>query len=118
MKKFNSQKRINLFKEFKNLPGKRIFKNTKEIEKRKDGRNLSRRGKRKFSLDNGAHNYWKYSHQNYITNLNRVNKTNDFDDVEELDHPKPLKSDIEENLEGLKNQFIKKANKKIKKVQI
>ena len=87
----------------------------KIIEKKKEKEKLSH-SQRTFNKNNHAHYYSKSSNQ---TNLN-INKEkeiskklsfNDIEDDEELDHPKPLISDEEEDIDNLKNIF----NKKIKK---
>ena len=87
----------------------------KIIEKKKEKEKLSH-SQRTFNKNNHVHYYSKSSNQ---TNLN-INKEkeiskklsfNDIEDDEELDHPKPLISDEEEDIDNLKNIF----NKKIKK---
>ena len=84
----------------------------KTIEKEILSRSL--RGLKK---NNHSHYYSKSSLQNN-NNINKekeISKTlsfNDIDDDEELDHPKPLVSDSEEDLEMIKSLFIKKIEQK------
>ena len=84
----------------------------KTIEKEK----LSR-SQRTYNKSNHVHYYSKYSFQNN-NNINKekeISKAlsfNDIDDDEDLDHPKPLISDNEEDFDMFKGQFIKKLEKK------
>lgn len=87
----------------------------KIIDKKKEKEKLSR-SQRTLNKNNHVHYYSKSSNQ---TNLN-INKEkeiskklsfNDIEDDEELDHPKPLISDEEEDIDNLKKIFNKKIEK-------
>ena len=92
-------------------------KKNNEKEKEKEKFYLSQK---LFNKNNRVHYYSKSSNQNKV-NINRetgISKKlsfNDIDDDEELDHPRPLLSDIEEEeneLFLLKNNFNKKVEEK------
>ena len=75
------------------------------------------RSQRTLNKSNHVHYYSKSSFQN-SNNINKekeISKTlsfNDIDGEEELDHPKPLISDSEEDLDMLKSQFTEKMERK------
>ena len=92
----------------------------KIIDKKKENEQLSR-SQRTFNKNNHAHYYSKSSNP---TNLNinkekEISKKLSFNDIEgdeELDHPKPLLSDDEqEDIDNLKYIFNKKINKNLEK---
>ena len=70
-----------------------------------------------FNKKNHVHYYSKSSQQGNNNHIkmepNNSNKLsfNEIDDEEELDHPKPLRSDSEEDLDDLKSEFIIKREK-------
>ena len=89
----------------------------KRIDKKKEKEKLSR-SQRTFNKNNHVHYYSKSSNQTNI-NINKEKEIskklsfNEIDDDEELDHPKPLISDDEEDINDLKNFFTKKIEKKL-----
>lgn len=94
------------------------FEQQKKINE-KEKEKLSR-SQRVFKNNNHVHYYSKSSNQNNVninkeTDISKKLSFNDIDDDEELDHPRPLLSDVEEEeneLFILKNKFIKKIEDK------
>ena len=102
MKNDNSIKRELLSRNIPPSSRQQILKNSKD---------KLVHSKKTFNKNNHTHYYSKSSNQ---TNINSINKDkeiskklsfNDFDDDDELDHPRPLISENEEELEELKAHF-------------
>ena len=83
----------------------------KEIEKNKDKINRSQRVNSNHFVYCSKYSNVRNTSINKEKENNISNKANDLIDEEGLDHPNPLISDSEENLEELKAQFITKGDK-------
>ena len=91
--------------------------NSQEIQLNEKGKNKETiaHPKKVFKKKNHVHYYSKSSQQgnnNHIKkepNISNKLSFNEMDDEEELDHPKPLRSDSEEDLDDLKAEFAIKS---------
>ena len=115
MEKNNSKKKVILSRNMKINPQQPNKENEKEKEifcnsQRTPDNNLTHFHSKSLIQTNIDINKEKPN----IKKLSFNNIEEDDEDDEELDHPKPLMSDYEDNFEDLKNQFIHKIeNKKI-----
>ena len=119
--KFKMQKNNPFRGDFLSKNFQQKFEQQKKINEKEGEKEKLSRSQRSFNKNNHVHYYSKSSNQNNIninkeTDISKKLSFNDTNDDEELDHPRPLMSDIEieeEELFILKNKFIKKiANKK------
>ena len=99
----NPFKKLTLYKIKKTIPKKKVNKNDNKKEYKKFAKSL-----RKSNKNYLVHYYSKSLNK---TNIKKESQISSFYDIEEeiegLDHPKPLISDSEEDLEDLKTQFKK-----------
>ena len=120
--KFKMQNKNQFRRDFLSKNFQQKFEQQKKINKKEKEKEKLSLSQRAINRNNHVHYYSKSSNKTNI-NINKeadISKKlsfNDIDDDEELDHPRPLLSDIEEEeaeLFILKNKFIKKTEDKKK----
>ena len=94
-----------------NFVSKKINMKEKEIEKNKEKINRSQRVNSNHFVYCSKYSNVRNTSINKEKENDISNKANNLIDEEGLDHPNPLISDSEENLEELKAQFITKGDK-------
>ena len=110
----NENKNENIRRVLLNRNIQAVPKQQNESDEKNKNKEKYLRSQKTLNKKNHVHYYSKSSNQSSIYNskkeleLTKISSYNEIDNEEYIDHPKPLQSENEEDLEELKSQFITK----------
>ena len=114
----NENKNENIRRVLLNRNIQAVPKQKNESDEKNKDKEKYLRSQKTLNKNNHVHYYSKSSNQSSIYNskkeleLTKISSYNEIDNEEYIDHPKPLQSENEEDLEELKAQFITKNETK------